>query len=645
MALLPLLLRLPAASLLLACALAPCQTNGFIGELWKAAFGGGAVSLQTTPVALGIRVGRDFAQTLISRNATVPVKRSYTYEASCDEHGALDVGVFAGHGSRLDEHYELGNVEVSVPCITEKVAVDMTLEVDVSGKLSVSLQDNRDGARLFMRRPFPNYGKLIALLAPVDEELHGARGALDKLRRELHAERLESAELSSKVAELERQTEAQGKELWTVLREATTSDRELQRARDSNTAIRAELAAVRGKYADLSARAVKLEAELLARRRELREASQRDSASRRNLEKGKAKLAEERDLLAKRAQALLKEIGASERMAQERGDELWKVLREASEMEKASEEARVELEAARAEVAELGARVESLLAEAASRGAELAACFTSVHHEDAQETTTTEQAAARALLTATSQELLERRLEARLWSVVASLALVALTVLGFRSRRASELGEEGDCKKERRKLLRLLARVRQSTDGATCPPPEKVPTLEAVWELMHAAFVWLTTTARASMGRRPQDPDEGPTYSVQHDEEGVRRVLVRCPGTETGDVQIHVFFNGAEVRIDRSRLVRTGPAVWSTRFHFAVDEGHFEFSGKETRLENGLLEITFRAVATPDYVFSFPKLYDMTYEDAACSDMDLDQALFLDPHAAVIDNGAPAASR
>jgi len=282
-----------------------------------------------------------------------------------------------------------------------------------------------------------------------------------------------------------------------------------------------------------------------------------------------------------------------------------------ADSEKVVVTAKGELQRKEAEVAELGGRVKTLKKELKALGKE--AEKERRYLEDQRKST-------EDILRVKTVELEDQRTYARWWSGVAGLvtcvfALVVVygvVVLWKRSREdMDESSVEGSAKRERRRLLRLLARVRQVKEPSTEPSPSK------------GAQEDDTDTVDPNLVRKySKDEDDGaadvfPSTVVMEKcgAQDARRIRIQCPGVAEADVTIKIIFNGVEVHIDRKRTPGLEALTWMRSFVFPVEEGNFTFKDAATRLDRGVLELVCIAKEVQPRFFRFPEHFDMAYDD------------------------------
>lgn len=216
--------------------------------------------------------------------------------------------------------------------------------------------------------------------------------------------------------------------------------------------------------------------------------------------------------------------------------------------------------------------------------------------------------ALETMLQMKSAELEHRRREALWWSIASAVVAGSSALAFFTWKHYGSAGDDLslDAKKERRKLLRLLGRVKAKSET----PTEKAETAPAAAETSEA------TEALTSSSSHPADQCFPHSVELEHRRNrDVQCVRIQCPGVQEADVTIKVVFNGAEVHIDRQECAGLPAVSWKHRFIFPSEEGHVVFADDETKLSHGLLELTFFCQEFVTRTFRFPEHFDLAYDD------------------------------
>ncbi len=111
--------------------------------------GGGAdaVLLDVTPRALGIKVVGGFAETIIERNAQIPVEQTRRFTTSQDYQTQVRIQVCQGESRTFEDNQALGELVLDAlrPARRGEVAVEVTFEIDTDGILQVEAKDPETG--------------------------------------------------------------------------------------------------------------------------------------------------------------------------------------------------------------------------------------------------------------------------------------------------------------------------------------------------------------------------------------------------------------------------------------------------------------------------------------------------------------------
>ncbi|MFH1132765.1 MAG: Hsp70 family protein [Pseudomonadota bacterium] len=104
---------------------------------------GGTVLLDVTPRALGIAVVGGYADTIIERNAQIPVEHTRTFSTSQDNQQTVRIQVCQGESTSFEENQPLGELllEGLRPAPRGEVKIDVTFEIDTDGILQVRAID------------------------------------------------------------------------------------------------------------------------------------------------------------------------------------------------------------------------------------------------------------------------------------------------------------------------------------------------------------------------------------------------------------------------------------------------------------------------------------------------------------------------
>ncbi len=106
-----------------------------------------ALLLDVTPRGLGIATVGGFADTIIQRNAQIPLEQTRVFATTADNQTAVKIQVCQGESRRFDENTPLGELTLDGlrPAQRGQVRVAVTFEIDPDGILKVRAQDEETG--------------------------------------------------------------------------------------------------------------------------------------------------------------------------------------------------------------------------------------------------------------------------------------------------------------------------------------------------------------------------------------------------------------------------------------------------------------------------------------------------------------------
>jgi molecular chaperone DnaK len=106
-----------------------------------------ALLLDVTPRGLGVATVGGFADTIIQRNAQVPMEQTRIFTTSADDQSQVRVQVCQGESRRFDENTLLGEVTLDGlrPARRGEVKIAVVFEIDTDGILQVRARDEETG--------------------------------------------------------------------------------------------------------------------------------------------------------------------------------------------------------------------------------------------------------------------------------------------------------------------------------------------------------------------------------------------------------------------------------------------------------------------------------------------------------------------
>jgi len=99
--------------------------------------------LDVTPLSLGIETLGGVMTTLISRNTTIPTRKSETFSTAADNQTAVDVQVYQGERPMAKDNRMLGTFRLDgIPAAPRGMPqVEVTFDIDANGILNVTAKD------------------------------------------------------------------------------------------------------------------------------------------------------------------------------------------------------------------------------------------------------------------------------------------------------------------------------------------------------------------------------------------------------------------------------------------------------------------------------------------------------------------------
>ena len=105
------------------------------------------ILLDVTPLSLGVETMGGLMTTIISRNASIPVKQSEVFSTGADNQDAVEVHVLQGERSFSKDNKSLGIFKLNgIPAAPRGIPkINVTFQLDVNGILSVSAREEKSG--------------------------------------------------------------------------------------------------------------------------------------------------------------------------------------------------------------------------------------------------------------------------------------------------------------------------------------------------------------------------------------------------------------------------------------------------------------------------------------------------------------------
>jgi len=99
--------------------------------------------LDVTPLTLGIKTLGGVLTPMITRNTTIPSRKSETYTTAADNQPSVEVEVFQGERPMADDNKKIGSFHLDgiTPAPARVPKIEVTFEIDANGVLSVTAKD------------------------------------------------------------------------------------------------------------------------------------------------------------------------------------------------------------------------------------------------------------------------------------------------------------------------------------------------------------------------------------------------------------------------------------------------------------------------------------------------------------------------
>ena len=122
-----------------------------VGAAVQAGVLGGEVKdvllLDVTPLSLGIETLGSVSTTLISRNTTIPTRKSETFSTAADNQTSVEIHVLQGERPMAGDNKSLGKFHLmGIPVASRGIPqIEVTFDIDANGILNVSAKDRGTG--------------------------------------------------------------------------------------------------------------------------------------------------------------------------------------------------------------------------------------------------------------------------------------------------------------------------------------------------------------------------------------------------------------------------------------------------------------------------------------------------------------------
>ncbi|HUT77786.1 MAG TPA: Hsp70 family protein [Polyangia bacterium] len=103
--------------------------------------------LDVTPQALGVATAGGYCDTVIERNAAIPVEQSRLFTTSTDGQTEVSIDIYQGESRRIGENTRLGSVVLSGvrPAPRGEIKIRVSFDIDTDGILGVSASNEETG--------------------------------------------------------------------------------------------------------------------------------------------------------------------------------------------------------------------------------------------------------------------------------------------------------------------------------------------------------------------------------------------------------------------------------------------------------------------------------------------------------------------
>jgi len=105
------------------------------------------ILLDVTPLSLGLETLGGVMTKLISRNTTIPTKKSELFSTAADNQTSVDIHILQGERELAENNKSLGTFTLDgIPAALKNIPqIEVTFDIDVNGILSVTAEDKNSG--------------------------------------------------------------------------------------------------------------------------------------------------------------------------------------------------------------------------------------------------------------------------------------------------------------------------------------------------------------------------------------------------------------------------------------------------------------------------------------------------------------------